>query len=222
MQFEDKLSYQKQECGVCHFSWYYPEFNGEVLTPIERLFYLQVSMCPHCKYCSENIQETVDNESELIQSKQYLSIIKSRNDKYGLVCHRESYILIAYAYLKEQLGENLLAGKAYLVGAELEEMQYKAYLESTLYKPEYDDEMIKESKKNINKYLVLGLNNIIKYANQQEELDLKVHLLLSYAYALNKNKESALEHLSLALKMNPPAEYVDIMQIINQTIKEIA
>ena len=221
MQFEDKLTYEKKECGVCHFNWYYPELNEEVLTPIERLFYLQVSICPYCKYCSDNIEQTEGNEAELTKSKEYLSIIKSQNDKYALVCHREAYIYLAFAYLKTKLNEYDLAGKAYLVSAELEEMQYKAYMQSGLYKPQYDDKMIKESKEKIKEYLALGLEYIIKATNNLSQLDIKDYLLLSYAYAKNLQKEQALKNLSEALKMNPSSEFIEIIQTINSMIKEI-
>ncbi len=221
MQFEDKLTYEKRECGICHFSWYYPKFNEEVLTPIEKLFYLQIDICPNCKYTSEDVTQIMDGEAELMKTKEYEELIKSKNAKYALVCHRESYICLAYAFLKEKLHQFGLAGKAYLVASEIETMQYETYLNSNLYNEKLDKEMIEESKKNVTKYIQKGLSNILVYAQQKSTLDIKDYLLISYAYVRNGEKENSLRYLSQAIKLKPTDDLIDIIQQINNMTKEL-
>lgn len=213
----DSVRYMKEKCAICGYNWDYPQYNRELLTPVQRLYYMDVHLCPICLYSSEHISTVSETEQNLVKEKEYLAIIASKNKQYAITNHKDVVQYLAYAFMKEKMNDYFVAGKAYLCASEIELELASSYSESLLYTPN-DKAMIDKSKelaKEYNKKALIMFDKFFKSDNDSvDEWIVYIHTLL-----LNGLKDRARLVMGDVIKLRPNVEQVAILKEMSKELR---
>lgn len=213
----DSVRYTKEKCAICGYIWDYPSYNRDLLTPLQRLYYMDVHLCPICNYASEHIALASQAEQDFTKDKEYLNIIASRNKQYAITNHKDVVQYVAYAFVKEKLKEYFIAGRAYLCASELEVELSSSYEQSLLYSAN-DKAMIEKSKELAKEYNKKALAAFERYfTNDNDNVD--EWIIYIHALLVNGMKDKARLVMTEVIKLHPNVEQVAILKEMSKELR---
>lgn len=203
--------YKKKRCSNCGYFWDYPFPNLPAMSPVQRLFYFEVHLCPHCNSLSDDITQVDKFELNVQNDKQYKQIIKERNIPFSMTFRKEAYKYLLFAYICEVKGDYFKASKAYYMSARVENYQRGKYLQSMLYNEKNDASMLKKSNENEKNYIVKAIQYMKKYL-QQNPKDINAKLMLIVLYKLNYMQDEATIELNYVMNQELTKEQIEIVK----------
>lgn len=207
-----KLNYYKKlKCANCGYSWDYPFSNRNYMSELQNLFYFEVHLCPHCNSLGDMITEVGEFELQIQNDKQYKQIVKERNQPFGMVCRKEAYKYVLYAYICEKKGDDFMASKAFYMANKVEKYQRDKYIESMLYNEHKDEQMLEKSNINESFYLSKALYHMQKYCNEHKE-DVDAMVMLAVLYKLSNLGDEALTVLNNVMKGTVTQRQIDMVK----------
>lgn len=213
----DSVRYTKEECAICKYIWDYSTYNRELLTPLQRLYYMDVHLCPICNYASEHISVASEQEQELTKVSEYLSIIASRNKQYAITNHKEVVQYVAYAFVKEKLKDYFISGKSYLCASEIELELATSYEQSLLFSAN-DKPMIEKSKVVAQEYNKKALDMFNRYFTANND-NVDEWIVYIHALLLNGLKDKARLVMTEVIKLHPNVEQVAILKEMSKELR---
>lgn len=193
--------YKKMKCANCNYSWDYPFSNRTFMSELQNIFYFEVHLCPHCNSIGYMITEVGDFELQVQNDRRYKEIIKERNVPFSMVCRKETYKYVLYAYVCEKRGDDFMSARAYYMANKVEKYQRDKYIESMLYNEHKDVQMLKNSERLEALYLDKAVYHMEKHTKAHPE-DIDAHIMLAVLYKLASRGEDALITLNGVMKKN--------------------
>lgn len=207
--------YKKTTCANCNYSWDYPYSNRAKMSELQNLFYFELHLCPHCNSLGYFITEVGEFELQVQNDKQYKEIIKKKNEAFGMVCKKETYKYLLYAYICEKKGDDFMTARTYYMANKVEKFQREKYIESMLYKEHEDAKMIKESKEKEEEYLRKSIYYMQRYVNNHQD-DIDASIMLAVIYKLACEGEKAVTVLNSVMKKNVTQRQI---QMVKEVVK---